>query len=149
MELGQRLCRPKQVHCESCPLHRSCRAEQPLSLPLKMAKRSVTALREDVAWVQRRGRLLLEQELGSRRTGLWKLPQLEQAPSSPPLWTGTYAITRYRVALSVHKMSGLGDLPALQREGRVLQWFASEELDLLPIASPYRRALRALSSELP
>lgn len=144
MELGQRHCRPKQVECEVCPVQRWCRAQDPLKLPIKANAVQITAVEEAVAWIWQEGRLLMEQEQGKRRTGLWKLPPLSRQPAGVPLWSGSYAITRYRVSLSVH---GLGNAAAgrlLRQPGRKLQWFAPGELAALPVASPYRRALEAL-----
>jgi hypothetical protein len=59
--------------------------------------------------------ILLEQETGSRRTGLWKLPALPEpfhGPPPPVLMRSHYGITRYKVTLWVHEaaIAGLFDL---------------------------------------
>ena len=85
--------------------------------------------------------VLLEQETGSRRTGLWKLPALPEMKKFPKkLHTSTYTITRYRVTLHVHAA-------ALQRSGTPSlphSVIPLTELANLPMPSPYRRALEAV-----
>lgn len=150
MELGQRVCRPRQVDCDRCPVQRFCLAREPLSLPVKQAVKTVTEQTEMACWLMQRGRLLMEQEQGSRRTGLWRLPILapeEWAQAPAPLWSGSYAITRYRVKLSVHPGDGHWARAQIAEGRRRLSWLPLLELADLPVMSPHRRAIKALLNQ--
>lgn len=141
MELGQLVCRPSRPACAECPVRRHCRTNNPEILPVKSARPVVTAVTERV-FFQRGGEgVLLEQETGSRRTGMWKLPALpdEWLDRPPPvLLKSGYGITRYRVTLWVHEMPC--NLAAMSNQRLV----PTEELAGLPMPSPYRRVLEQL-----
>jgi A/G-specific adenine glycosylase len=143
MELGQTVCRPHKPACTECPVQRHCRAKTPEALPVKSARPEVTAVTERVFFLRTDAGVLLEQETGSRRTGLWKLPALPTTPSAklpPVLQKSSYGITRFRVTLWVHEPpAGLPKpWPATHR------CIPYTELETLPMPSPYRRALEKL-----
>ncbi len=141
MELGQTVCRPARPACGDCPVRGHCRTKNPEKLPVKSARPGVTAVTERVFFQRKAGRILLEQETGSRRTGMWKLPALpdEWLDRPPPVLMKTvYGITRYKVTLWVHEMSG--QVKPVQNQ----RFVAPEELAELPMPSPYRRALEQL-----
>jgi A/G-specific adenine glycosylase len=105
MELGQTICRPTKPACEVCPVRAFCRATEPESLPVKSTRTEITAITERVFFYRNEVGVLLEQETGSRRTGLWKLPALPEAHHDQPpsvLLKASYGITRYKVTLWVH-----------------------------------------------
>lgn len=141
MELGQTICRPTKPACEVCPLHDSCRATEPERLPVKSARPEITAITERVIFHRNAVGVLLEQETGSRRTGLWKLPALPEVHHAHPpsvLLKASYGITRYKVTLWVHAMPSPWDGLAAYR------FIPLDELAELPMPSPYRKALERL-----
>jgi len=149
MELGQRICLPAQPQCEECPVARWCQSSEPEQLPMKKARPRLTDREEHVVFQHRGGRVLLEKEAGSRRTGFWKLPTAGNSDAWidwPVLFESRYTITRYRVQLVVH------DPPANWEasEGSESRWISRAELKERPMATPHRKALeRLLSEEVP
>lgn len=164
MELGQRVCTRAQPACDRCPVSRWCRARaegEAETLPVKARRVRVTDRREDVALVEKDGRVLLVPENGTRRAGLWKLPEVASPErSSPPAAAlaekgsvppdavrFSYHITRYRVELTVHRLPE-SDLPDREKSRGV--WFdPCEESDLPPLGAPYRRALAEMLDHWP
>ncbi len=140
MELGALICTPRQPQCLICPAREHCRAENPESLPVKKPRRKTVALAEDCAWIVRDGRLLLEQQTGTRWRGLWKLPVLAARPAEVRLLLALdYPFTHHRVTLSVFAPDSLpAPLPA-QR------WFPLGEIDVVALAAPHKRAIRRLA----
>lgn len=144
MELGQVVCRPGVPDCGRCPVARYCQASAPEDLPVKARKTAITAVAEHALWLRDgAGRLLLHQEGGRRRTGLWKLPTREALEISqlPVLIEHRYSITRYRVSLQVHDGRELGRAfhPA---DGDA--WREPEEVHTLAMAAPFRRVVERL-----
>jgi A/G-specific adenine glycosylase len=78
MDIGSMLCRPSAPACLACPLHGSCQAFRDGTstvYPGKAAKSPRKSLRIAFAWIERNGRLLLEQRsLDGLWPGLWELP---------------------------------------------------------------------------
>ncbi|MGI9241062.1 MAG: A/G-specific adenine glycosylase [Verrucomicrobiales bacterium] len=142
MELGQTHCAVGEAACGECPVAQFCLTETPELLPKRKPRTKTTRVDEHVRLVVEDGKLLLEQESGRRREGLWKLPELSESRlgTAELLHEMKYSITRYRVTLRVY---------ADRQRGRALgegeAWFAREELDSLPMPSPYRKALVALT----
>ncbi len=142
MELGQTLCRPVSPVCASCPVQLFCITRRPESLPVKQFKTEITKVEERVFFCESADGILLEQETGTRRTGMWKLPTLVEGHSPPPvLHKSTYGITRYHVTLWVHESP-----PVAHRAGLNQRRVPLDELPHLPIPSPYRKALNAIVS---
>ena len=140
MELGQTHCRPGAPDCGACPVARHCRAVDPAAMPVKRQRAPATAVDEHAVWRRdRRGRLLLQRESGTRRTGLWQLPLRDamELDGQPLLADTSYTITRYRVRLRVYQ-------GAVARARRGEQWFAPDELATLPMAAPFRRVAESL-----
>ncbi len=137
MELGQTHCRTGQPACSRCPVSAFCRATDPAALPVKGKRTAITEVTERVYFLHHGDGVLLEQETGSRRTGLWKLPALpELAGRLPPvLHKMTYGITRYKVTLWVHAPP---PSPALTAAHRMI---GEADLASLPMPAPYRKAL--------
>ncbi len=142
MELGQTLCRTAEPVCLLCPVREWCGAEDPAALPVKDKKIAITEVTERVFFHRMGGQVLLEQEVGKRRTGLWKLPGLpEEAEPPAVLHQSRYTITRYRVQLWVHQ----GRPELIELSGKPQYRMVSEaEIPSLPMPSPYRKALTAL-----
>jgi len=142
MELGQTHCTPTKPACELCPVRDQCRATEPESLPVKQTRQEITAVTERVVFLRTSQGVLLEQETGKRRTGLWKLPALPatHADKLPPVLMRTqYGITRYKVTLWVHAPHDpLADWPETHR------LIPFDLLESTAMPAPYRRALRDL-----
>jgi A/G-specific adenine glycosylase len=141
MELGQTICRPTKPACGVCPVRAFCCTTEPESLPVKSARTEITAVIERVFFHRNEVGVLLEQETGSRRTGLWKLPALPETHQNHPpavLLKTSYGITRYKVTLWVHASPAFGELPESHRR------IPLGELAELPMPSPYRKALERL-----
>jgi A/G-specific adenine glycosylase len=141
MELGAILCVPRTPQCLLCPIREHCRgfaAGSAGGLPIKKARRKVVALAEACGWTVRNGSILLEQQMGSRWRGLWKLPLLPVPPAGEPLLTLDYPFTHHRVTLSVFTQPS----PGVLREN--LEWHACKDLAAVPLTSPHRRAIERL-----
>ena len=145
MELGQTICRPSSPTCLICPVREFCTATEPEKLPVKSKRAEITEVTERVYLLKTKDGVLLQQETGSRRTGLWKLPALETDAKLPPvLHESTYTITRYRVTLHVHAApKSSSKTPTLHHS--IIPF---DELVGIPMPSPYRRALEAVLPEL-
>ena len=149
MELGQTVCRVGTPLCGECPVQEWCQAEIPSDLPVKGKRTVITEVTERVYFQRTAAGVLLQLESGKRRTGLWKLPELEpevtEGASLPPvLHKAKYTITRYKVTLWVHEAPEGGSGKVLA-EG--LQYVPLAELEALPMPSPYRKALNAVMAE--
>lgn len=139
MELGQTVCRSGQPACEVCPLQQFCQAKKPATLPVKQKTVVLTDVTEHVFFYASGEGVLLQQEKGARRTGLWKLPALTDTNELPPvLLKSRYGITRYRVTLWVHSA------PTIMPEVSGAEIIPLSALGSTPMPSPYRRALDTL-----
>jgi A/G-specific adenine glycosylase len=139
MELGQTLCRVSDADCIRCPVKSFCRATNPTELPIKSKRTVITDVTERVYFRRSADSILLEQETGNRRTGLWKLPALADASPLPTvLHKAVYGITRYKVTLWVHEAPLDHHVPDAHR------WVPMSELADLPMPAPYRKALNAV-----
>jgi A/G-specific adenine glycosylase len=144
MELGQSLCKPAKPACTECPVKSHCRATDPGMLPVKSARPTITPVTERVFFHRTDDRILLEQETGSRRTGLWKLPSLPESMHQKlpaVLMKSSYSITRYKVTLWVHEWPHAAPI-SWPENHRLIHL---NELGGVAMPSPYRRALERLS----
>ena len=141
MELGQTLCSVADPQCGDCPVASFCLTETPKELPKRKPRVKTTKIDEHVALITRNNKVLLEQESGKRREGLWKLPELPESRLGVGelLHEMKYSITRYRVTLRIHADKP----PRTLAEGQA--WFSQTEIADLPMPSPYRKALVALA----
>ncbi len=145
MELGQRICRPGKPDCPSCPVRGHCLADRgglAETLPVKTKPAAITKRVEHVILAERSGEIYLCQESGSRRRGLWRLPEIsaEEAADLTEMLRFDYTITRYRVTLLVHAPSPLWRPARFSSEGGA--WFPFRaSAPLPPLGAPYRRAL--------
>ena len=141
MELGALLCTPRAPQCLICPIRVHCRAKNPETLPRKKPRPKTVALTEDCAWIVREGKLLLEQQTGSRWRGLWKLPVLTDRPAGARLMLAfDYPFTHHRVTLSVYRSRASADPISPDQ-----QWIALNEIDTIALAAPHRRAIQRLA----
>jgi A/G-specific adenine glycosylase len=143
MELGQSICRNGSPLCELCPVQSFCKTQAPEDLPNRKKRVEITPITEHAVWAKNAdGHILLHQESGSRRRGLWKLPlrSEQECAAFPIILSSSYGITRYKVSLHVHLASEI----ELQ-EGD--EWLSEEQLPALAMAAPFRKALEKLLSE--
>ena len=140
MELGQTLCGPRKTLCNECPIAESCRCVEPLGLPIKKLKQGVTNIDEHVILNIRNGKVLLEQETGNRRKGMWKLPSRDkkEVTKLDLITTQNYGITRYKVKMHIYKSKNA-------RLNENEKWVSLDDLASLPVPSPYRRALELIT----
>lgn len=147
MELGQKVCKNKEVHCQLCPVSAFCQCPTPLTLPLKLKKQKAIELAEHALWVQREnGDLLMEKEEGQRRKGLWKLPPVPADATAllVKLSTSQYAITKYKVTLHIYE----GEVTEKDAIEAHQQWVSPATLITLPLPSPLRKVVNALGQRL-
>lgn len=143
MELGATLCRARQPQCLLCPVLGFCAAAPhgPETLPIKKERRVTVALTEDCAWIVEDGRLLLQQETGSRWRGMWKLPPLGRTlppGGETPLLQLTYPFTHHQVTLRIY----IASTPAAP--GVHQKWHALETIEAVAMPAPHRKAVRQL-----
>ena len=142
MELGATVCRARAPQCLLCPVLSFCAAapHDPERLPIKRARKATIALGEDCAWIVHENRLLLQQGVGSRWKGLWKLPPLPEGTvvDGEPLHQLTYPFTHYHVTLRVFTASAPSG-PLIHQA-----WCPLDSLETVAMAAPHRRAVRHL-----
>jgi A/G-specific adenine glycosylase len=144
MELGAILCTSRAPSCLVCPVQKHCGARLAGTvevIPRKKPRRKTVLLDEPCAWIAREGRVLLEQQTGSRWRGLWKLPRLPNGAQGAPLLTLDYPFTHHRVSLSVFAVPAPSTVPENH------SWHIVSSLEELPLAAPHRRALERLLSK--
>lgn len=146
MELGQRICRPGRPDCLHCPVARFCRCRDPETLPNKKRGAKITDVEENAIFARHSdGRILLHKEAGERRTGLWKLPlrKAEFFRDMDEIYKARYQITRYRVSLRVFQLPTDQEVDLETGD----EWVSENELEKLPFAAPFRKAIKHLYSE--
>ncbi len=144
MELGQTICRPSRPACELCPVSIYCACSEPENLPNKKPAARVTEIHEyAIFYRDKDDRILLHQEAGKRRNGLWKLPlrSAQECSGLMEIYSATYPITRYRVLLKVFMAKDETN------PGDGEEWIDPKRLAELPLAAPFRKALDRLNRE--
>lgn len=168
MELGARVCTPRNPKCLLCPLARGCegrRLGEPERFPAPRERRRPMRLLRVVAVVERDGRWLLfrrgeEEEL---MPGLWELPWTGEAAGNGDRSAAAASLLarRYggrwrleeRVATVRHGITHRAFELEVRRgevavagevaEGPEAGWFTSEEIGELPTSSMVGKVLRA------
>lgn len=141
MELGALICTPRAPQCLICPIRENCRAENPESLPRKKPRPKTIALAENCTWIVNDGKLLLEQQTGSRWKGLWKLPVMATPnPRAKLLLAFDYPFTNHRVTLSVYASNA----PAATSDNQ--RWVPLNGIDSIALAAPHKRAIKRLAA---
>lgn len=143
MELGQRVCTQKAPQCQDCSVSAFCQTRQPETLPNKTQRKATVVMDEHVLFAIQDDQLLLAQEQGKRRQGLWKLPERPVADldaiGAALVYKAKYAITHYRVTL--HAYAGNGTASEHER------WHSLSEVADLAMPSPYRKAVTQLLAD--
>jgi len=161
MELGARICRPRNPLCPLCPLACRCQARLRGSLeeyPEKSRSRAKMTLRRQIAVVREGGRILLfrRPDDSPLLAGLWELPWIDGDGSSAPAksFHGRYG-GRWHVGepygqvqhAVTHRLFKIGVREATVQaggfvgEGSEAGWFDSGDLTELPMSSLVWKAL--------
>jgi A/G-specific adenine glycosylase len=134
MDLGNKVCRPRNPRCSACPLSKSCLAYQvgdPASLPRRTPKTPLPTehLVAVVAW--RGDRFLVERIKGHGvLDGLWSPPLRRRAPpNSDPLPNVTHTFSHKRWEVTPHVSQRPPSCP------RGARWVTLDEFAQLPTSS--------------
>ena len=137
MELGALVCLPKNAHCVSCPLQRSCPSQ---NNPPATSRRRPTPkfLTEFILFPMKNGKVWLTQKHPAGRwQGLFFFPVVSRRPAGKPRIRITYPFTRYLVQAAVF----ISPQPPARLEGK---WMGRAELRRLTLPSPHRKILKRL-----
>jgi len=137
MDLGATVCIARLPKCGVCPVKKSCRASNPLTLPVKRPRPKRKRLSERHAFTLESERILLQQ-CDQRWRGMWMLPTISSPESKTPLHVSKFPFTHHEVTLRVFA-TRLGQI-----ETRAQRWFPLRQLNSIPIPAPHRRAIDAL-----
>lgn len=149
MQLGQRVCRPRNPSCGACPLAEGCRARADgttASIPAGKARVVIDKATSVVFWYRNTpdtGRLwFLGRPLKGRFSNLWLVAPVEETPEGAyALSSRVHTYTKYRDRLTswVSRWDGSEDPPL--SEGWVGRWVTAEQAHRLGMVSTYRRLL--------
>ncbi len=152
MELGATVCVPGSPGCNECPVNRFCQAREKgteRELPVKLKKAKTRDIELDLALFTKRGTkshvFLVQRGPEERRlAGFWELP----AKNLFPTWTGqpvrqiVHQIVNDRFRITIWQGPAPRGLPS----GK---WFGPAELDLVPVTTVARKALRQENQGIP
>ena len=167
MELGARVCTPRNPDCTACPLRSRCQARrqgQEATLPLRRPRRAVPHEHVAVALIQRGGRYLVAKRPPGLLGGLWEFPGTAlatQSPSASAVATAVaavfgrtvdvgarqaqvdHAFTHKKVTYSLFPVRvGRGE-PSVNRY-QAVRWVRRSELADLALPKPMHKLLAAL-----
>ena len=168
MELGATVCTPRAPRCGICPAARLCRARalgRPTAFPARKKPGPVRVVPVAVAWIERRGRVLLEgrQSDGPLR-GVWDLPAAVVSSAEDPggaivralkgrhglrvhvrrvLWRAKHAILARRLVIDVVDATPLSAIP----RRAALRWVALERLGEIAISGATKKIARAVCDQ--
>ncbi len=119
MELGSRVCTPKEPACDVCPLQKECRAfaiGRQTEIPHRRERIPVTDVMEACIAVRQHNAYLLRRRAeGERWAGLWDFPRFVLHESETQMPTAA----RRRLEASIHNQTGIhAELGALVTEIR-------------------------------
>ena len=165
MELGATICTPRAPRCGGCPVESACRArslgaEEEYPEPKPRAEIEIAAVA--VAWIERRGRVLLERQHddGPLR-GAWDLPAARvgrgesagraiarelrarhglRILAGRAVFSAKHAILRSRLAIDVIVAVPVGRTP----QRAALRFVAPDELDEVPISGATAKIARRM-----
>ena len=163
MDLGSRVCLPKQPLCfneseqNSCPLFDLCECARlglQREIPAPKAKPNVESVTEIAVLVRSRGKILMMQyPEGVRWAGLWDFPRCQDGTEefvtktlgeltgrrltlTRPIATHKHSVTRFKITLRFVEGTDNGPLKNPQY---VVRWVTPKELDDLPLNSSGRK----------
>lgn len=167
MELGARVCTPRQPACLTCPVLRYCAAAaegKVERLPLKTPKLKPKPIRGLAALVLYRGKMLVRRRASEGLlAGLWELPTVieEQAscddlrdlvtrlaghcpPLEKPESTVTHVFSHRRLSLDIYRVT-LSSRPQANPASDAVRWLGPQEYGKVALGKMYHKALQALS----
>lgn len=153
MDLGARVCIPKQPRCGQCPLRQDCLAwetNKTQILPYRKPKNKPLTRYVTVGICELQGRYLLHlRPAKGMLAGMWEFPSVETETSAEgrklwqESWQGQLLRTcqwqhRHVFSHRVWQMRAYRakENPALEKDGR---WFRPEEFLTIPMAGPHAR----------
>lgn len=164
MELGALVCTPRDPACARCPLRAPCRARRrgnPETYPPPRARRPSQTEEVAVAWIARRGRLLLERPApDAPLRGTWDLPAVRVAPAGQARETLARALrARHGLGVAVGAELARASHTILYRRLRLTvfscrplagpcrtplrRWIAPAGLDSVAVSGATRKVIRA------
>lgn len=170
MDLGARICTPRDPKCDDCPLMNHCRAraEEEVhlypQLPPKRAIEDVDHV-SVVAWSGDRQRVIVTQRPADGPWArLWEFPRVERQPSESwsaaakrsllrflprfrlkeELLTFQHRIMHYRVTLKCFAADAAGEQLRGDLSSGDVRWMKLDELADLPWSTPQRRLLKQI-----
>ncbi len=168
MELGARICLPREPRCGECPLRGACGAERSgtaVRFPEPRDKPPSRRVRRVCVVLERGDRVLLrERRNGERLRGLWEFPgetlvdgegardaaarvaaAIGTAPVAPWGAPIAHTIMNERLTTSVFR-AALADVSPPRRRGT--RWFRWSEVESLPLSTVELQVLRRRGAEL-
>lgn len=140
MELGARVCRPRDPLCAECPVQRSClahRSGQTADFPRPTPRTKPIAMTQE-AWIHECGGKF---GLELAPNGLWRFPRraiiepgLVRESTDLTLGEIRHVVTNKRITLTVLRRRLASPSPDLV-------WHSAEDTEELPMSAPQRRAL--------
>lgn len=165
MELGNRVCKPKNPHCGECPVAKFCPTfVQGLQteIPAASKKMIYEDITEAILLVRRNGKFLVRQcGEGERWTGLWDFPRYEITGKSSKCFlqqqlkqmtglnasisslnkTIKHAVTKYRITLKCFSAANIQGRVKKDSGGK---WLSRKQLSSLPMSITGRKICDAL-----
>ena len=145
MQLGQRVCRPRNPLCETCPLGEFCGARSAGltgQIPEPVVRTKVEKATLTVFWYRHDGAWWLARPDRGRFSNLWLAPPAEtRPPEALSLAPRIHTYTKYRDKLTPYAAlwAGPGDPPV--PPGWSGFWASAAEVPNLGMVSVYRRIL--------
>ncbi len=172
MDLGARLCLPRQPRCGACPLQADCLAQQSgrqAEFPRRRPRRRPPKVVVTAAVITRGGRVLIAQRpSGGLLGGLWEFPggKLEPGESlhaclqreireelgaaiqvGPSLGVYRHAYTHFQVTLHAFRAWLLAGESPRPVQVQALRWVQLEELTSFPMGKIDREIARRLQKD--
>jgi A/G-specific adenine glycosylase len=143
MELGATVCLPRDPLCLLCPAAAECAARAAGtagSLPVKLRRTEAAHIASTLLLIEKKGDLLMWQrpETSPRMAGFWELPDLEQLPGAKAgatLGSFRHTITHHHYRFEVVRAS-------ISRTPKGFRWLSRQELEVQPLSTISRKALR-------
>ena len=170
MELGAKVCTPKEPDCPSCPVKRWCEAAAnnwQAEIPLPAKRVEPTAVTEIAVALERQGKyLLIRRQPGERWAGLWEFVRFGWNESKPPTPQGIgakladqyglramstkklteirHSVTRFKITLHCFSAEWKqGELDAAEHE---FFWVAQNQLPRYPLSVTGRKLAKLISN---
>jgi A/G-specific adenine glycosylase len=140
MELGGRVCKPRNPSCGACPVSEHCKALEHGAVhlyPRAAAKEETVEVAYSVVVpVHERSVGLRQIAKGEWWEGMWSFPRTHEAPAGQgiPLPEIRHVVTKHRVRLT-------GELRVLESRHEGLRWTCEKEIAGLPMPAPHRKLL--------